>query len=265
MTEPLLTVDLGNTRCKLRLWSSAGALLDGADLDTAGSAHHDVAQRAAAWLAGCARPAAGAVCAVGARDLEAALSEHLAALLGDGRLRAPDPGLELEVDSVHTLGRDRLFAARGAFELERGSALVVDAGTALTVDALEARAGRARFRGGAITAGPALIARALSEHAARLPRIEPRPGVPALGRDTRGALEAGVGVGFRGAARALVEELAREGGLQSAPVYLTGGARAFLLEPCPFVEGTLRVVPDLVHLGLRAALLAERAADGSAR
>ena len=133
------------------------------------------------------------------------------------------------------------------------------------MDALELREGRPLFRGGAIAAGPALLARALAEHAARLPRIEPRPGAGALGRDTQRALEAGASVGFRGAARELVEGVARESGLTDAPVYLTGGARVFLLEPRPFVERRLEVVPDLVHLGLLAALTAERAAEGLRR
>jgi type III pantothenate kinase len=261
--EHLLTVDLGNTRCKLRLWSPAGELARAADLDAPRTAAEEFALRCAAWLRAGPTPAAGAWCAVGAAELERALVERLGPLVAEGRLRAPDAGLELDVEAPHSLGRDRIFAARGAFAHGGTGALIVDAGTALTVDALDLRGGRARFRGGAISAGPALLARALAEHAARLPHVEPRSGVAALGRDTRAALEAGVAVGFRGAARALVEGLALECGLERAPVYLTGGARAFLLEPRPFVERELVVVPDLVHLGLLAALVAERARAGA--
>lgn len=265
MSETLLTVDLGNSRCKLRLWSSAGEFLGGADIDAPRDGAAALLARSAAWLRARPTAAAGTCCAVGAHELEQALVARLGPLVGEGRLRGGDPGLELDLESASGVGLDRLFAARGAFEHGGASALIVDAGTALTVDALELRAGRPLFRGGAIAAGPALLARALAEHAARLPRIEPRPGAPALGRDTQGALEAGVGVGFRGAARELVEAVALESGLADAPVYLTGGARAFLLEPRPFVERRLAVVPDLVHLGLLAALKAERAAGGARR
>ena len=261
--EHLLTVDLGNSRCKLRLWSTGGALARSGDLDVPRGAAGEFAESCAAWLRAGPAAAAGAWCAVRSQELERMLVERLGALVAEGRLRAPDPGLELDVDSPHTVGRDRLFAARGAFAHGGAGALVVDAGTALTVDALEVRGGRALFRGGAISAGPALLARALAEHAARLPHVEPRPGVAALGRDTRAALEAGVAVGFRGAARELVESLSRECGLERAPVVLTGGARAFLLEPRPFVERTVAVVPDLVHLGLLAALASERARAGA--
>jgi pantothenate kinase type III len=257
VSEPLLTVDLGNSRCKLRLWTPAGESLGGLDLTLARDGSADWLEPGLTWLRGARRAAAGACCAVAAPALEQLVRVRLGPLVGEGRLRAPEAGLVLDLESAHTVGSDRLFAARGALEHARASALVVDAGTALTVDALELRGERGRFRGGAIAAGPTLLARALSEHAARLPRIEPRPGAAALGRDTQAALQAGVGVGFRGAARELVEALARESGLHAAPVYLTGGARAFLLEPRPFVERRIEVVPDLVHLGLLAALRAD--------
>ena len=86
-----------------------------------------------------------------------------------------------------------------------------------------------------------------------MPLVSPQPGAPALGEDTEGAIAAGLSAGVRGAARALVEEIRRATGLVSAPVLLTGGARAFLEQPTPFVDGPLEVVPELVHLGLLAA------------
>lgn len=265
VAEELLTIDLGNSRCKLRLWSPAGALLRAGDFDAPRGGSDEWLARCVEWLHAGPAPVAGAWCAVGDHALEQALLGRLGPLVAERRLRAPAAGLALDLESEHTVGRDRLFAARGAFEHAGASAVIVNAGTALTVDALEVREGRARFRGGAITAGPLLVARALSEHAARLPLVEPRPGAAALGRDTRSALNAGVGVGFRGAARELVEALAREAGLEQATVYLTGGARAFLLEPEPFVERRIEVVPDLVHLGLLAALTAERARERAQR
>jgi len=115
------------------------------------------------------------------------------------------------------------------------------------------------FLGGAIAPGPRLSAAALAAGTARLPRVEPRAGAPALGTITEEAIQAGVVVGFRGAAELLVEELAREVRFEAAPVVLTGGAREFLLVPRPFTARALTVVPDLVHQGLLAALL--RVAD----
>ena len=75
----------------------------------------------------------------------------------------------------------------------------------------------------------------------------------ALGRDTDSALRAGVGVGFEGAARWLVERIASEACLGEAPVVLTGGARAFLAEALVLPGRRLLVEPDLVARGLAAA------------
>ena len=109
----------------------------------------------------------------------------------------------------------------------------------------------------------ALSARALHEHTARLPEVEPRAGVPALGRSTEAAIQAGVVVGLRGAAGALVEAIASEAAFvvpKSVPVAVTGGARHLLLEPEPFTTRTCVELRDLVHLGLLFA--AREAAAG---
>lgn len=260
MSPRFLSVDLGNSRCKLRLWSvnrrSPPELLATADLDS----DAQLGVRARAWLA--VQPAAHAAGLSSVAD--AALEDDLVRALaahGIGSIdRRPDPGLEVECREPERVGRDRLFAARGALELVQGSAIVVDAGTALTVDAL--RAGqpprRASFLGGAIAPGPQLSAAALARGTARLPRIEPTPGVRALGQDTASALQAGVVVGFEGAARELVLRVASEAALLKAPVVLTGGARGFLTASASFGRG-LRLVeePELVALGLLAACASE--------
>jgi type III pantothenate kinase len=111
------------------------------------------------------------------------------------------------------------------------------------------------FLGGAIAPGPQLCAEALAQGGARLLAVDPRPGARALGRTTPEALEAGVVVGFRGAARELVRAIGDASGLGAAPLVLTGGARGFLLDPPLFAGRDLVVVEDLVHLGLLDALL----------
>jgi type III pantothenate kinase len=252
MAALVLTADLGNSRCKLRLWAlgaEPARALDGATFALDGSD----ASAVSAWLEAHAGIAHAALSSVGAPESEARLRAALQRST-QAEVRTPNHGLELEVREPHTVGADRLFAARGALRELGEPALVVDAGTALTVDALDVRAGRGVFLGGAIAPGPQLLAESLARSTARLPRIAPRPGARALGKSTHEAIEAGVAVGFRGAARELIARVGRESGLAQAPVALTGGARAFLLEP-PLLEG-LRVVEieDLVHVGLLAAL-----------
>ncbi len=254
MSAPFLTLDLGNSRCKLRRWrvalGRAPELCASDELASTGA----LAGRLETWLEGAGELAGAALVSVAAPELEAALARLLEARFGARFLGALDAGLESACREPARVGRDRLFAARGALELVHGSCLVLDAGTALTVDALRApEGGPPTFLGGAIAPGPRLLARALAGGTARLQEVDPRPRPRALGRDTREALESGVALGFAGAARELVQRIGAEAELELAALVLTGGARAFLEQPALFGERSLRVEPDLVHLGLLAA------------
>jgi len=262
-----ITLDLGNSRCKVRAWDPAtgigprGEPARAADFDGAPR----LAQRLADWLRGEERPALAFLSSVAAPAVEERVAGVLAAA-AERVLVAPPPGLEVLCRVPAEVGRDRLYAARGALSLLGRSAVVVDAGTALTVDAvLHREKGPGAFLGGAIAPGPRLSAEALASGAARLPRVEPEPGVGALGRDTREAIRAGVGVGFRGAARELLDGVSHEADLEDAPVVLTGGARAFLLLPRPFTSREIVRLPDVVHLGLLAAGLDAAGLPRSAR
>lgn len=246
---PLSTLDLGNTRLKACRWRPSGAGWESSD---AWSGSHRELDGFRVWLVR-ELPRAAALASVAGDQVTGAVWELL--LAAGVQPSRPQPGLENRCREPARVGQDRLFAAVGAAELLGRSALVVDAGTALTVDALLVQGQSRAFLGGAIAPGPELAAAALASGTAGLPRIHPEPGASALGRDTEEALQAGVGVGFRGAAAALVEELARAAGIPEAPVVLAGGAREFLLAPRPFTARELHVVPDLVHRGLLAAHL----------
>jgi type III pantothenate kinase len=256
MSSSFLSIDLGNSRCKLCLWRIStdlrAELLAAHSIDSAPG----IGARASAWLAEHPRADAAAVSSVAARELEDELCSALQSSIDGAVRRRPDPGLVIECRRPETVGSDRLFAARGAFETVKRSAIVVDAGTALTVDALRVDGPRVAFLGGAIAPGPKLLAESLARGTARLKLIDPRPGAEALGRDTESALESGVVVGFRGAARELVECIGAESQLERAPVVLTGGARDFLAHPSVFGARSVQEVPELVHRGLIAAAFA---------
>src|SRR5262245_315507 len=85
-------------------------------------------------------------------------------------------------------GADRLANAVAAWRRCRAACVVVDLGTAITVDIVN---GKGEFVGGAIAPGLAAMARALHDRTSRLPLVPPRPRAD-LGRDTRGAIEAGL-------------------------------------------------------------------------
>jgi pantothenate kinase type III len=269
VTDALLTLDLGNSRAKLRLYVRAEL---GRPLECVAAETLELGPRLGdsidAWLASRPRVGLALVCAVCDPVVERGVLERLnarvAAVCAD-----LDADLQLELRSRETVGRDRLFAARGALERTRASCLVVDAGTALTVDAVRLTAvetedesslddgpslrSRAAFLGGAIAPGPSLLTLALERGGARLPRVEARPDAPALGRDTASALAAGVVHGFRGATLELIRAVGLASGLERAPVVCTGGALAYLQPVVRSLGARSRVEEDLVHLGLLAA------------
>ncbi|MBA4066292.1 MAG: hypothetical protein C0501_21765 [Isosphaera sp.] len=132
-------------------------------------------------------------------------------------------GLKVGVENPTKVGIDRLLtalAARRAAPPGR-PVIVINVGTAMTVDLIDAGD---TFAGGAILPGPALMARSLHEHTAKLPRlaIDPVPPVGTWGRNTRDAIEVGIGAAVVGAADFLVWEWGAR--FEPPPcVYVTGG------------------------------------------
>lgn len=151
------------------------------------------------------------------------------------------------------LGADRWVALIGARAmLPRRALCVVDAGTAITIDLLDAMG---QHRGGAIVPGPQLMVRSLLRGTSGIQR---RAGGRAGGarnlfaNNTQAALEAGAGHAAAAVIERAVSEARRKIG--SAPMLvLTGGAAPQLR---PLLRPRPRVVPELVLRGLAA--LAQR-------
>lgn len=160
-------------------------------------------------------------------------------------------GFRVRYRPLSSLGRDRLAAAAGAVELAGAPVIVVDFGTAITVDAVSRKG---VFLGGAIAPGPALSARALARGTARLPLSRLAPPRKAIGKSTKECLSSGIVLGLASLADGLVERMRREMGGKPAPVLATGGAAALV---APFSRTMRRVVPGLVLRGIQA--VAQRA------
>lgn len=147
------------------------------------------------------------------------------------------------VDRPAKTGPDRLAAAAGVAAAGSREAIIVDAGTAITVDVLSKKG----FLGGAIFPGTALLYRALHEGTAALPLVSGRGGaVDPPGRDTRDAIVAGVEGGAAGAVKELVAR-SRARVSRSARVWVTGGGGASLAAQ---LGAGARYEPDLVLRGL---------------
>lgn len=184
-------------------------------------------------------------------------SVHPAALERFGRLTAnlaqklpevagvdfPIP-VRADVDEPKRVGVDRLLAALAARETAGAPCVVVDAGTAITVDAVGPDGA---FLGGAILPGPAIAAQALADGTAQLPHVAlPEAAPQAIGRSTEAAIAAGCVRGTAGAIEALAAAVRERLGA-GAPLVLTGGHAARLM---PLLSSNPHHVPELVLEGL---------------
>jgi type III pantothenate kinase len=162
----------------------------------------------------------------------------------------------LDYDTPETLGPDRVVAAYGAWLIFPKGALVVDAGSAITVDWID---GRGVFRGGAIAPGLRALWRGSAEAAPSLPWVPPATEVRWPGRSTRASLEAGMTAAARGLVQDLVRTARSVAGRGPALV-LTGGDAPRI---APFLAGeVVHVRPDLLLWGIACAARAGDAHDG---
>ncbi len=170
--------------------------------------------------------------------------------------------LAIRVDRPGEVGADRLVNALAVARLYGTPAVVVDLGTATTLDCVGPDGA---YVGGAIAPGLELGLDALAARTAKLPRIELRTPDRAIGRDTVSAMQAGTVFGYQALASGLLArvrtELAELAGCPPEAVHtvLTGG-----LASAPWardVEGVDAIDPDLTLEGL--AILYAEVAGGS--
>jgi type III pantothenate kinase len=147
------------------------------------------------------------------------------------------------------LGADRWAAVIGAFHSIGGPSCVIDAGTAITVDAVD-KAGR--HLGGLIAPGPQTTRRALAGATAAL-RDLGEGELALLCKDTRSAVTSGGWYAAAGFIEHIAAMLRKELGSE-LKFLLTGGDAERLKE---LLRTPLTLAPDLVLQGL-AVLAGER-------
>jgi type III pantothenate kinase len=162
-----------------------------------------------------------------------------------------DVPLAIHVEQPERVGIDRLLGALAANHLRRRdqAAIVVDLGTAITIDLLEADGS---FTGGAILPGIAMSARALAEQTDALPLVtlENLDRAPArLGKSTIAAIESGLFWGAIGAIREIAFKLSAEGA--TPDLFITGGGSPGVAKVLSETSRwTVRHVPHLVLGGI---------------
>jgi len=115
--------------------------------------------------------------------------------------------LAVRVDRPSEVGADRLVNALAAARLHGTPAVVVDFGTATTLDCV---ATDGAYVGGAIAPGLELGLEALAARTAKLPRIELRSPDRAIGRDTVSAMQSGTIIGYQALTTGLLSRVRRE-------------------------------------------------------
>lgn len=187
------------------------------------------------------------------------MSERLETLLtGEGDVYLIGRDLEIPLnhtlDDSSTVGQDRLLDALGAFAKLKEACVVVDAGTAITVDFVD---GEGTFHGGVIAPGLRMMLGSMHQQTAALPELTyelPKPERGVFGKDTAHAMRLGVTNALVGLVRFTVEKYAEH--YQAFPPVIATGGDAAVLDGDPIID---RIVTDLQMLGL--AEVCRRAAE----
>ncbi len=239
-----LLIDMGNSRVKWRLWQ------DSLTLDSGVAAYaSDSCWR---WLEGIREvPARVLVSSVAGVEAEQQLSYQLQTLsLPAPEFAATQPsacGVRCGYRDYRTLGVDRWLALLAAHAKTGQGCVMVDSGTAMTVDLL---ASDGNHQGGFIGPGLGLMRRSLAAESRALAAAlrEPYSQVEGPGRDTRSAIDGALGAmgcGLIDRAVALLPEV---------PLVLTGGDAQVWAS---MYERAL-VYPELVFDGLVRYFAASR-------
>lgn len=156
------------------------------------------------------------------------------------------------VDSPSEVGIDRLVNARAVKESHPQGAIIVDHGTALTVDLVMPGG---CYAGGVIVPGIQMAARVLSEGTALIPRVSTHRPRSVVGTNTSDCISAGLYYGMVGLVEAVVARIRREKG-GTFPVLVTGGDAVFLVEESsiPMTHDPLLTLRGLALAGSDAGL-----------
>lgn len=241
--NPTVVADVGNTRIK---WGRCDnrAVVEMASLSA--DDPHAWEKQLESW--GMSQPQTWLVAGVHPKRRDQ-LAEWLRTHHQQVRILESPADLPLVVHLNHPerAGIDRLLDAVAATHRKQPGrpAVVVDAGSAVTVDWLDEQGA---FCGGAIFPGMRLMAQSLHDYTALLPVVHVRdPHAPLPGHSTIAAMEAGIFWAVAGGIRALIEHM-NEAGHSRPDVFLTGG-------DCKLLAGVLgpsvQVWPEMTLEGIR--------------
>ncbi len=153
-------------------------------------------------------------------------------------------GLPILYENPHEVGADRIVNAVAAVARYGPPVIVLDFGTATTLDVVSAKG---EYLGGVIAPGLGISAEALFARAARLSRVPLRRPRRVIGANTEESVQSGLFHGYASLVEGLVRRVRAELGAEAKVVATGGLARVFEGE-MPFLDA---VDPGLTLEGLR--------------
>jgi type III pantothenate kinase len=153
-------------------------------------------------------------------------------------------GMPILYDNPQEVGADRIADAVAAYDLYGGPTIVIDFGTATTVEAISAAG---EYLGGAIIPGIEISLDALFGRAAALRRVELVEPRKVIGKNTVEAIQSGSVYGFAAQVDGLCARFQQELG-EEATVVATGGLAGLI---APLTERIDHHEPWLTLYGLR--------------
>jgi len=152
-------------------------------------------------------------------------------------------GLPIRYDNPHEVGADRIVNGVAAFAEFGGPVLVVDFGTATTIDVIDAEGA---YLGGTIAPGLETSAEALFRKAARLSNVDLTAPATVIGHNTRTSVQSGLVLGQAAMVDGLVRRVWAELGVETR-VVATGGLAERMSALCDTITD---VDTDLTLRGL---------------
>ncbi|MGZ8257946.1 MAG: type III pantothenate kinase [Methylotenera sp.] len=229
----LLTIDAGNTRTKWALFNEAGEIKN-----------HGASRNEALTTADFSPSSLGYERVV----ISNVAGERLAALLAEKfapyalpvrwlKTTSQACGVSNGYSQTETLGSDRWAALIAAWHIKQAPCVVVNAGTAVTIDALATDAAtiNGMFLGGLILPGLDLMQQSLGLATAQLPKLDPNlnlcsaPQIPVeiFAKNTADAIYAGALYAILGAITQMARELHHQ--CKQAPYIVISGGNAPLI------------------------------------
>ncbi|MFM2296205.1 MAG: hypothetical protein RLZZ350_2618 [Verrucomicrobiota bacterium] len=249
----ILLFDIGNTHTHLGL-ADAKRVFRHADIPTAAWANGQAATLVKKFVSH-AKVDGAALCSVvpAATPCVTAMVKKLWKLDTLVLTPATVRGVGIDYPLPQTIGPDRLANSVAAKFHYGAPAVVVDFGTAVTFDVVNARGD---YIGGIIAPGMAVMTDYLHEKTALLPQIKIREVGSAIGKSTEHAMLVGAVHGYRGLIRELVMAVQRELRAKKLPVIATGGYAKLIAAKLPEITA---VEPNLTLEGLRLVFAAHPA------